>query len=183
MRFRNPILGVIYYPRRQSQLPSHTPLGEYHCPQKIHMCRLTITWIDLKNFRPRVIHNSICAFYASTNVTVYFVYFLAQMSSYYEILTQKGNVHTVTIASVGNENTKYPSHFKCYFNTLRPGQNGRCFADDISKCISLNENVWIAIRFSLKFIPRASINNIPALVQMMAWRRSGDKPSSESKMA
>ena len=28
-------------------------------------------------------------------------------------------------------------------NTLRPRQNGRHFADDIFKCIFLNENVWI----------------------------------------
>ena len=28
-------------------------------------------------------------------------------------------------------------------NTLRPRQNGRHFADDISKCIFLNETVWI----------------------------------------
>ena len=27
------------------------------------------------------------------------------------------------------------------FNTLRPRQNGRYFADDIFKCILLNENV------------------------------------------
>ena len=30
-------------------------------------------------------------------------------------------------------------------NTLRPKQNGRHFADDIFKCILLNENVWITI--------------------------------------
>ena len=31
----------------------------------------------------------------------------------------------------------------------------------------------------MKFIPKGPINNIPALVQIMAWRRSGDKPISE----
>ena len=30
-----------------------------------------------------------------------------------------------------------------YFNTLRPRQNGRHFADAIFKCILLNGNVWI----------------------------------------
>ena len=68
-------------------------------------------------------------------------------------------------------------------NTLRPRQNGRHFADDIFKCIFLNENVWIPIRISLKFVPKGPINNIPALVQIMAWRRSGDKPLFESMMA
>ena len=64
-------------------------------------------------------------------------------------------------------------------NTLRPRQNGRRFADDVFKDIFLNENVWILIKISLKFVPKGPINNIPALVQMMAWRRSGDKPLSE----
>ena len=67
-------------------------------------------------------------------------------------------------------------------NTLRPRQNGRHFADDISKCIFLNENAWILIKISLKFVPKGSINNIPALVQIMAWRRPGDKPLSEPMM-
>ena len=53
------------------------------------------------------------------------------------------------------------------FNTLRPRQNGRHFADDIFKCIFLNENVWIAINFSLKFVLEGQINNIPAMVQIM----------------
>ena len=69
-----------------------------------------------------------------------------------------------------------------YFNTLRPKQNGRHFADDIFKCIFLNENVRILIKISLKFVPKGPINNIPALVQIMAWRRPGDKPLSEPVM-
>ena len=36
--------------------------------------------------------------------------------------------------------------------------------------------------FSLKFVPKGQINNIPALVQIMAWRRPGDKPLSEPMM-
>ena len=61
-------------------------------------------------------------------------------------------------------------------NTLGPRQNGRHFADDTFKCI---ENVWIPINLSLKLVPKGPINNIPALVQIMAWRRAGDKPLSE----
>ena len=49
-------------------------------------------------------------------------------------------------------------------NTSRPGQNGRHFAYDIFKCIFLNENVWIPIKISLKFVPKGPINKIPALV-------------------
>ena len=67
-------------------------------------------------------------------------------------------------------------------NTLRSRQNGRHFADDIFKCVFLNENVWIPVTISLKYAPKGPINNIPALVQIMAWRRSGDKPLSELMM-
>ena len=67
-------------------------------------------------------------------------------------------------------------------NTLGPGQNRRHFADDIFKCIFLNGNVWISIKISLKFVPKGPINNIPALVQIMAWHRLGDKPLPEPIM-
>ena len=67
-------------------------------------------------------------------------------------------------------------------NTLRPRQNGRRFADDIFKRIFLNENVRISIKISLKFVPKGPINNNPALVQIMDWRRSGDNPLSEPMM-
>ena len=65
------------------------------------------------------------------------------------------------------------------FNTLRSGQNGRHFADDIFKCIFVNENVWIPIKISLKFVPKGPINNIPGIVQIIAWRRPANKPLSE----
>ena len=52
-------------------------------------------------------------------------------------------------------------------------------ADDIFKCIFLNENDITLIQFSLKFLPRCPIDNKPALVQVMAWRQIGDKPLSE----
>ena len=70
----------------------------------------------------------------------------------------------------------------CQYKTLRPRQNGRHFPDDIFKCIFLNENVPISITVSPKFVPKGLINNIPALVQIMAWRRPGDKPLSEPLM-
>ena len=67
-------------------------------------------------------------------------------------------------------------------NTLRLRQNGRHFADDIFKYIFSNENVWILIKFSLKFVPKGPIHIIPAFVQVMAWRHPGDKPLSEPMM-
>ena len=67
-------------------------------------------------------------------------------------------------------------------NSLRPRQNGRHFADDIFQCIFVNENVWISMKISLKFVLKGPISNIPALVQIMDWRRPGDKPLSEPMM-
>ena len=46
-------------------------------------------------------------------------------------------------------------------------QNGWQCPDDSFKCIFLNENVWISIKISLKFVPKGPINNIPASEPMM----------------
>ena len=64
-------------------------------------------------------------------------------------------------------------------NSFPPGQNGRHFADDISKCIFMNEKFCILIQISLKFVPKGPIDNKSALIQVMAWRRTGDKPLPE----
>ena len=40
----------------------------------------------------------------------------------------------------------------------------------------------MALKISLKFVPKVRINNIPSLIQIMAWRRPGDKPLSEPMM-
>ena len=63
---------------------------------------------------------------------------------------------------------------------LPPGENGRHFADDIFNCIFMNEKFWILIRISLKFVPKGQIDNTTTLVQVMAWRQTGDKPLPES---
>ena len=67
-------------------------------------------------------------------------------------------------------------------NTLSPGQNGHHLPDDIFKSIFLNENGWIAIKISLKYVPRGPNDNKPALVQVMAWCRADDRPLSEPMM-
>ena len=67
-------------------------------------------------------------------------------------------------------------------NSSSPGQNGLHFANNIFRCIFFNEKVWILIKLSLKSIPKGQNNNTPALVQIMAWRRPGDQPLSESMM-
>ena len=58
-----------------------------------------------------------------------------------------------------------------WFNTLGPRQHKRCFAEDIFKCIFFNEYCCILIKISLKFVRKGPIDNNPALVQIMAWRR------------
>ena len=65
---------------------------------------------------------------------------------------------------------------------MRPRQDGRHFPANIFKCIFLNENVKISIKILLKFVPMGPTNNIPALVQIMAWRRPGDTPLYEPMM-
>ena len=67
-------------------------------------------------------------------------------------------------------------------NTLRSRQDGRHFADDIFMCNFFNENCCILIKFSLKYVRKGPIDIDPTLVQIMAWRRSGDKPLSEPMM-
>ena len=49
------------------------------------------------------------------------------------------------------------------------------FVDDIFKFIFMNEKLRILIRISLKFVPDGPIDNKSALVQVMAWRRTGGK--------
>ena len=71
------------------------------------------------------------------------------------------------------------SAFSMNFNTLRPRRDGHHFADDSFTCIFFNENCCIFSKFSLKYVRKGPIDNNQALVQIMAWRRSGDKPFSE----
>ena len=49
-------------------------------------------------------------------------------------------------------------------------------ADDIFKRIFFNENGIITIQISLKFVLQNPIDNKPEEVQVIAWRRTGDKP-------
>ena len=64
-------------------------------------------------------------------------------------------------------------------NSSPPIQNGQHFTDDISRCIFIDEKFCILINIPLKLVPEDQINNIPALVQIMAWHQIGDKPLPE----
>ena len=50
------------------------------------------------------------------------------------------------------------------------------FADEIFKHIFLNRKSHILIQILLNFVPDGPNNKCPALVQKMAWYRTGDKP-------
>ena len=112
-------------------------------------------------------------------------------SQYKSILFEAKIACIENIAKIQHRQLNYQSHtcHHCdmliktfdlwWLNSLRPRRNGRYNADDIFKCIFLKENVCIPTKISLKFVPKGPINNIPALVKIMAWRRPGDKPFSE----
>ena len=69
-----------------------------------------------------------------------------------------------------------------HYQQIEDETKGRPFFRRHFQLHFFNENVRISITIPLKFVPKGPINNIPALVQMMAWRRSGDKPLYEPMM-
>ena len=87
----------------------------------------------------------------------------------------------ISINPVSHRHT-HPCQSCTAINTSRPRLNGHHFQDDIFRCIFLNENVWISINISLEFVPEGPINNIPAMIQIMAWRRPEDKALSDPMM-
>ena len=79
--------------------------------------------------------------------------------------------------------TEIPYASWSFFNLSPPRQNGQNFADDIFRCIIVNERFCISNEISLKFVPRGPIDNNSAFVQIMVWRRIGEKPLSEPMLA
>ena len=51
-----------------------------------------------------------------------------------------------------------------------------------SKIFSCMKSSIFLTKISLKFVPMGQIDNDPALVKIMAWRRIGDKPLSEAML-
>ena len=68
------------------------------------------------------------------------------------------------------------------FNSSPPGQNGRHFRDDIFYCNFMNGKFCTLIHISQKFVPKSPVGNMSALVQVMAWHRTGDKPLPEPRL-
>ena len=65
-------------------------------------------------------------------------------------------------------------HLSVFLTPLPLDKMADILADDIFKWIFLNENDRIPIQISLKFVPRSSVDNKQASVQVTAWRWTGD---------
>ena len=117
------------------------------------------------------------------HISIYVSQVLPRKNSFVKCSHSQGTM----ITHVGNRAYYNGSFIACAYwnpaNIMRPTQNCRHFADNIFKCTFLKENVWILLKISLTFVPTLRINNIPALVQMMTWCRSGEKPLSEPMLA
>ena len=57
-----------------------------------------------------------------------------------------------------------PSPFVSIINSSPHGQNSRYFADDIFRCIFVNEKFCIWIKITLNFVPKGPFDNNQALV-------------------
>ena len=69
-----------------------------------------------------------------------------------------------------------------YLTHLPLNKVADAFAEDIFERIFLNENTRISTIISLRFVPRGSNDKKSALVQVMAWRRTGDKRLPEQML-
>ena len=73
-----------------------------------------------------------------------------------------------------NLNSRYIQIGLMWIKTLKPKQNCCHFTEFIFNCISWMKIYELCFRFHWNFD-----NNIPALVQIMAWHRPGNKPLSQ----
>ena len=93
--------------------------------------------------------------------------YLIRLSSYWNGVDRTGTV-VARVRRTGSVTAQVETGF---VNTLRLRKIGCHFPDDIFKWIFFNENIWISIKDSSKFVSKGLINNILALVQIMAWHR------------
>ena len=89
------------------------------------------------------------------------------------------------------ENIKAPRHFHLMTSSctvpdwalpLWSRNKMAAIFQTFSNAFSWMKFAWISINISLNFVPNVRNNNIAALVQIMAWRRSGGKSQSKSLM-
>ena len=95
-----------------------------------------------------------------------------------QTLSIQGSRHEWTIMW-----SKYTLRLKWILLPTLPTRQSDChFADDIFRCIFVNDKFCILMKISLKFIHKGPTDNNPALVQIMGWHRAGDKPLYASMM-
>ena len=79
----------------------------------------------------------------------------------------------------------FTSHEFCMWSVYRHYQLTHWGRDKLAaickifSCIFFRENVRIALNIWRRLVPKVRINNIPALIQIKAWRWPCDKPLSE----
>ena len=77
--------------------------------------------------------------------------------------------------------TQYRGEIWWKLNILEPRGDDRPFSD-IFVSIFFDENIWISIKISLKFVAKGPFDNKSVLVEIMAWCPTGDKPLLEPMM-
>ena len=98
--------------------------------------------------------------------------------SYYRPKTKTTNeLVVISVSGFKWPNPMYVSDIS--FNTLRPRLTYHHLQTTFSNAFVLNENIWIKIEIPLRFVPKGPLDNYPALVLIMPWRRITDKPLSE----
>ena len=133
-------MGVLW---RRDHVICQEGIVYVHCPSGL-------TWYRIFTIQSQFIHHDLCLYCGTydSKISVIWLCFIVVYSWW----TCSHVLHG------------YLSH-----NTLRPTQHGCLLPSNILKWIFLNENIWISIKMTLKFVPSCPINNIPALVQIMAW--------------
>ena len=103
-------------------------------------------------------------------------------------LTKDSNAESVSMSERHYEDDLLSDFFIPQQPSIRgltywgPDKMGDILQMTFSSRFSWTKNVWILIKISLKFVPNGPIGIMPALVQIMAWRLTGDKPLSEPMM-
>ena len=126
-------------------------------------------WLPLRVWR------HVLAFVTRDYLTLAFVIWLSLLL--WKIWCHFPSKSTVMLESPTKSCWSLMKHWKV--NSSPPGQNGHRFTDDIFRCIFMNEKFCIVIKNSVKFVPKYPVDNIPELVQIIAWRRIGEKPLSD----
>ena len=105
---------------------------------------------------------------------------LRRNRAHYDVIVMKTDVnHRMSSIHILYQTVAQAFNAYSIVNSSLPGQNGRHFTDVILKCIFMNEEFCVLIRISFKFVPKGSIENKSALVQVMACHVFSTKPLPE----